>query len=186
MSPFPVDWFERVSAVEGPDLLVDAFGRIRTRVHDVVDGMTPADLTFRIDGDANSIAWLVWHLTRVQDDHVSEVAQVEQVWTAGGWQREFGLPFPPSATGYGDSADEVAAVQGPSADLLTGYHDAVHAQTVSYVRGLAAADFDRIVDESWDPPVSLGVRLVSVINDDLEHVGQAAFVRGVLRRRATS
>jgi Protein of unknown function (DUF664) len=168
--------------MEGPDLLIDAFGRIRTRVHDVVDGMTPADLAFRIDGDANSIAWLVWHLTRVQDDHVCEAAQIEQAWIAGGWEREFGLPFSSSATGYGHGPQDVGAVQVASPELLTGYHDAVHEQTVRYLRGLAAADFDRIVDESWDPPVSLGVRLVSVIDDDLEHVGQAAFVRGVLQR----
>jgi Protein of unknown function (DUF664) len=172
--------------MEGSDLLIDAFGRVRTRVHDVVDGLTSPDLAFRIDGDANSIAWLVWHLTRIQDDHVAHVAQAEQVWTAGSWQREFGLPFAPSATGYAHTTEEVGAVQVSSPALLTGYHDAVHDQTVSYLRGVASADFDRIVDESWDPPVSLGVRLVSVICDSLEHVGQAAFIRGILRRRGSA
>jgi Protein of unknown function (DUF664) len=61
----------------------------------------------------------------------------------------------------------VAAVQVDSGELLVGYYD---------------ADLARIVDRSWDPPVSLGVRLVSVIADDLQHAGQAAFVRGTLQR----
>jgi Protein of unknown function (DUF664) len=165
------------------DLLVDAFGRVREVVHRVVDGLTPEQLAFRVDAEANSIAWLVWHLTRIQDDHLADAAQAEQVWTSRGWAERFGLPFHPLATGYGHRAAEVAAVRVESGELLVGYHDAVHEQTTRYVSRLSDADLGRIVDRSWDPPVSLGVRLVSVIADDLQHAGQAAFVRGVLERR---
>ena len=165
------------------DLLVDAFGRIRETVHAAVADLTPEQLAFRVDKDANSIAWLVWHLTRVQDDHIAGVAQTEQVWTSGGWYERFGLPFDRLAHGYGHSSADVAAVQVESAELLTEYHDAVHEQTIRFVAGLTDADLPRIVDERWDPPVTLGVRLVSVISDDLQHAGQAAFIRGVVLRR---
>jgi hypothetical protein len=165
------------------DLLVDAFGRIRQVVHRVVDGLTPEQLAFRVDPEANSIAWLVWHLTRIQDDHLADAGQFEQVWTSQGWVERFGLPFHPRDTGYGHRADEVAAVRVESGELLVGYHDAVHQQTTGYVGRLGDADLARIVDRSWDPPVSLGVRLVSVVADDLQHAGQAAFVRGILQRR---
>jgi hypothetical protein len=165
------------------ELLVDAFGRIRGVVHRTVDGLTPEQLTFRLDPETNSIAWLVWHLTRIQDDHVAGVAGAEQVWTSQGWVERFGLPFDPRDTGYGHRADEVAAVRVDSGELLVGYYDAVHAHTVRYVERLGDADLARIVDRSWDPPVTLGVRLVSVIADDLQHAGQAAFVRGILQRR---
>jgi len=164
------------------ELLVDMFERIREDVHGAVRGLTPEQLALRVDDDANSIAWLVWHLTRIQDDHVAAAAHAEQVWTSAGWIERFGLPFDPLATGYGHRADEVAAVQVESGELLVGYHDAVHQQTVRYVERLGDADLARIVDRSWDPPVSLGVRLVSVIADDLQHAGQAAYVRGVLQR----
>jgi Protein of unknown function (DUF664) len=164
------------------ELLVDAFGRIRGIVHRVVDGLTPEQLAFRVDPEANSIAWLVWHLTRIQDDHLADAAGTEQVWTSQGWVERFGLPFDPRDTGYGHGSAEVAEVQVGSGELLAGYHDAVHQQTVRYVERLADADLERIVDRSWDPPVSLGVRLVSVIADDLQHAGQAAFVRGILQR----
>jgi Protein of unknown function (DUF664) len=164
------------------ELLVDAFGRIREVVHRVVDGLTPEQLAFRVDPEANSIAWLVWHLTRIQDDHVADVARAEQAWTAQGWAERFGLPFDPRATGYGHRPADVAAVRVP-AELLAGYHDAVHQQTTGYVGRLVDADLGRVVDRSWDPPVTLGVRLVSVVADDLQHAGQAAFVRGVLQRR---
>jgi uncharacterized damage-inducible protein DinB len=165
------------------DLLVDAFGRIRERVHDAVAGLTPEQLAFRVDGDANSIAWLVWHLTRVQDDHIAGVTKAEQVWTSGGWVDRFGLPFDRLAHGYGHSSADVAAVRVESAELLTGYHDAVHEQTVRFVSALTDADLPRVVDERWDPPVTLAVRLISVISDDLQHAGQAAFIRGVVERR---
>jgi hypothetical protein len=164
------------------ELLVDAFGRIGGAVHRVVDGLTPEQLTFQVDPEANSIAWLVWHLTRIQDDHLAGVAEAEQAWTAQGWVERFGLPFDPRDTGYGHRADEVAAVHVDSGELLVGYYDAVHEQTLRYVERLSDAALGRIVDRSWDPPVTLGVRLVSVIADDLQHAGQAAFVRGILQR----
>jgi uncharacterized damage-inducible protein DinB len=168
------------------DLLADAFGRVREVVHEAVDGLTPGQLAFRPDSGSNSIAWLVWHLTRIQDDHIADVAGTGQVWTSTrdgtSWADRFGLPFAASATGYGDGTEAVAAVQVQSGEMLTGYYDAVHEETIRYVRGLSDADLDRIVDKAWDPPVTLAVRLVSVISDDLQHAGQAAYLRGLIER----
>jgi len=165
------------------DLLVDAFGRVRESVHGAVSGLSEEQLAARLDPGANSIAWLVWHLTRVQDDHVCAVAGVEQAYTAKGWAKRFDFPFDDAAIGYGHSSADVAAVRVADPALLLDYYEDVHRQTLEYVRGLTAADLDRVVDERWDPPVTLGVRLVSVVDDDLEHAGQAAFVRGMLERR---
>ncbi|MFE8938958.1 DUF664 domain-containing protein [Streptomyces sp. NPDC007872] len=162
-------------------LLVDSFGRVREAVHGAVEGLTEDELAARIDPDANSIAWLVWHLTRVQDDHLAGAFGTAQVWTADGWADRFGLPFPEKETGYGQTPDRAGRVRAP-AELLLGYHDAVHDRTAELVGAVTNADLDRIVDEAWDPPVTLGVRLVSVIADDLQHAGQAAYVRGVVER----
>jgi uncharacterized damage-inducible protein DinB len=161
------------------ELLTDAFGRVQETMHEAVDGMSEAQLAARLDDDANSIAWLCWHLTRVQDDHVADAFGVEQVWTA--FIERFALPFGPGATGYGHNSAQVALVR-VSGDLLTAYQDAVHEQTLALVSDLTDADLSRVVDERWDPPVTLGVRLVSVISDALQHAGQAAFVRGILLR----
>jgi hypothetical protein len=162
------------------DLLADGLSRVREVVHEVAGGLGPEQLAFRPAPTANSIAWLIWHLTRVQDDHVSDVAGTEQVWTAGGWAERFGLPFHAAETGWGHSADQVGLLHVTSASLLTGYYDAVYEASVRFVRTLTDDDLDRIVDERWDPPVSLGVRLVSVIDDDAQHAGQAAYLRGLL------
>jgi len=160
------------------ELLADAFGRVQETVHAVVRGLTSSELAERIAPDANSIAWLVWHLARVQDDHVADAFGVPQVWTKYG--KRFELPLEPYDTGYGHSSGQVAQVTVPSGDLLTGYHDAVHEQTIRLVSGVTDADLTRVVDEAWDPPVTLGVRLVSVISDCLQHAGQAVFIRGIL------
>jgi hypothetical protein len=164
------------------DLLLDGFEHVRSTVRRAVDGLDADGLTFRVDVEANTVAWLVWHLIRVQDDHIAEVAGSEQVWTADGWAARFGLPFEVGAIGYGQSSDEVGAVQAP-AEVLLGYSEAVLDRTAQYLATLTEADLDRIVDENWSPPVTLAVRLVSVLNDDLQHAGQAAFVSGVVRRR---
>ncbi|WP_341928339.1 DUF664 domain-containing protein [Nocardioides psychrotolerans] len=161
------------------DLLQDHFNRIVESADVLLDGLTEDQLTHRPTPEANSIAWLVWHLARVQDDHVAAVAGLEQVWSAQGYAERFGLPFDPAEIGYGQDSDDVAQVRA-GADLLADYLHAVHDQTVGYLATLTPEDLDRVVDEHWDPPVTLGMRLVSVVNDDTQHVGQAAYVRGLL------
>ncbi|MFE9172134.1 mycothiol transferase [Streptomyces kebangsaanensis] len=162
------------------DILIDGYGRVREEVHAVVDGLPAERLDARPGDGANSVAWLVWHLTRVQDDHVADAFGLGQVWLAQGWEERFGLGLKRHDTGYGHSPAQAAKVRVASGELLTGYYDAVHEQTLKALRQLAAKDLERVVDERWDPPVTLGVRLVSVLSDDLQHAGQAAYVRGLL------
>ena len=164
------------------DVLLDAFDRLPALVRGAVGDLTAEQLCFSPAPGANSIAWLVWHLARIQDDHVAEVMDVEQIWTAGGWAQRFGLQAGAMDTGYGHSPSEVSAVRPQDGRTLVDYYQAVHERTVAYLRTLSDADLDRVVDERWDPPVTLGVRLVSVVNDDAQHVGQAAYVRGLLPR----
>lgn len=165
------------------DLLEDAFGRIQETVHGAVSDISIDDLHHRIDSDANPIAWLVWHLTRVQDDHIADAAGTEQVWTAHDWHSRFDLNLPVGSTGFGHNRADVDAVKVSSAELLTDYHDAVHEMTGRYVRELRDPDLERVLDYNWTPPVTLGVRLVSVIGDGMQHAGQAEYVRGILLRR---
>jgi hypothetical protein len=162
------------------DLLTDAFSRVHNVVHQAVDNLTPDELAFRVNGNTNSIAWLVWHLSRVTDDHLSEAASKEQVWIGSGWAEKFALPFPPDATGYGFGGDDVAAVKVKSGEILIGYFDEVIEEATRFVKHLKDDDFARVVDDSWTPPVTLAVRLISVISDDLQHAGQAMFIRGIV------
>ncbi len=165
------------------ELLSDSLGRVRDDVREVVDGLDEDQLAWRPDEESNSIAWLVWHLTRIEDDHVADVADIDQVWTSQGWYDRFGLPFPPHAHGWGHTPAEVSQVKVPG-DLLADYHAAVAEMTLDYVGSLKPADLDRIVDDRWDPPASLGVRLVSVVNEVNQHLGQAAYLRGLVERRS--
>jgi hypothetical protein len=160
------------------ELLLDAFGRIRETVAATLEGVDAEALVRRPAGSGNSIAWLIWHLSRVEDVQVASAAGLEQVWTSQGFAGRFDLPLPERDTGYGHSTGEVDAVRGPP-QLLLEYYDAVHRQTVEFVKTLGDEDFDRIVDNRWDPPVTLGVRLVSTIADCLQHVGQAAYAKGL-------
>ena len=122
----------------------------------------------------------MWHLTRVEDSHVAELLEADQLWATGDWAARFGLDPDPSNTGYGHSPEEVAAVRPDGAGALGDYLEAAHARTCGFLEGLAPGDLDRIVDDNWDPPVTMGVRLVSIVDDCLQHVGQAAYVRGLL------
>jgi Protein of unknown function (DUF664) len=165
------------------ETLQDAFERVHELVPTAVEGLTTDELLWRPDADANHVAWLIWHLSRVQDDHLAGVGGVEQAWTAQGWSSRFGLPYPDGALGYGQSSADVGAFVLSDPGLLTGYHDAVHSLTRSVLDRLSDDDLSRVVDDRWDPPVTAAVRLVSVVNDTSQHVGQAAYVRGLIERR---
>lgn len=160
-------------------LLADAFGRVREGVAELTTGLSDETAWWRPDPEANSIAWLVWHLIRVQDDHVSGIAQVEQVWPR--FRDEAQLDLDPDDTGYGHNPAQVGAVR-VSADLLDRYHREVHAATLAYLDRLSAAELARVVDERWDPPVTAAVRLVSVVDDAVKHLGQAEYVLGLAER----
>jgi uncharacterized protein DUF664 len=162
-------------------LLLDLYGRIAPLVEEAVLGLSADELATRPSGDANSIGWLVWHLTRVQDHHVAELLDAQQRWTTGPWAGALGLAADSHNTGYGHSAADVATIRPDGPDVLLDYFRAVDARTVDLLREVTAVDLNRVVDRRWDPPVTLGVRLVSVADDCLQHVGQAAYVRGLLR-----
>jgi Protein of unknown function (DUF664) len=166
--------------VDVGSLLVELYGRIPPLARSAVWGLAPERLTAQPGPGRNTIAWLVWHLARVQDSHVAELTSDEQLWVTGEWAARLGLPADPHDTGYGHTAAQVAAVRPPDGEILLDYLGAVAARTDGFLAGLTAADLDRVVDQRWDPPVTLGVRLVSVADDCLQHAGQAAYVRGLL------
>ncbi|MEO6124951.1 MAG: DUF664 domain-containing protein [Ilumatobacteraceae bacterium] len=167
------------TATSSQRILLDCFARVSDVVHDTLEGIDRVDLVARISPNSNSIAWLIWHLSRVQDDHIATLAARDQVWVTDGWDQRFGLPFPPAAIGYGHSTDEVAAVRSTVSQLI-GYFESVHQATASYVATITDEALEHVIDHSYDPPVAVEVRIVSVISDCLQHAGQAAFNRGLL------
>lgn len=166
------------------EILADAYTRIQELVHIAATGLDQEQLAYRPEPGANSIAWLVWHLTRIQDDHVAQIADRLQAWVEGDWAARFALEPDPSNTGFGHGPDEVAAIRPSDDSPLLGYHDDVAARSQAYLATVDAAELDRIIDVSYDPPVSVGVRLVSVVSDNIQHAGQARYLRGMIDRMA--
>jgi uncharacterized damage-inducible protein DinB len=165
------------------DVFVELYGRIAPLVHDVVDGLPIEQLTATVVPETNTIAWLVWHLTRVQDHHIAELRGDEQSWVDGTWHGRFGFAAAdPEEHGYGYTPAQVAANVPESAAALTEYHDTVWARTEAYLSSLSDDSMADIVDRRWDPPVTRLVRLVSVADDALQHVGQAAYLKGLLAK----
>ena len=163
-------------------LLLELYGRIPPLARHAVDGLDVDQLTERPAPGANPIAWLVWHLARVQDHHIAELLDVEQIWESGEWAPRFGLTADATNTGYGHRPGDVAAVRPERPEVLLEYLAEVDQRTRTMLEDTTAGDLDSIVDRRWDPPVTLGVRLVSVADDCLQHAGQAAYVRGMLER----
>ena len=100
------------------------------------------------------------------------------MWFRDGWVDRFALDLPRDANGYGHTPDEVAKVRA-SPELLAGYYHAVLEATLEYVASASADELARVVDERWSPPVTASARLVSIIDDAAQHLGQAAYLRGI-------
>ena len=162
------------------EILRDAFTRLIEHVDDLTDGLTDDVAYYRPTPEANTITWLIWHSARIQDAQLCDVAGIEQAWFRDGWVDRFALDLPRDAHGYGHTPEEVAKVRA-SPDLLAGYYHAVHKLSLEYVASLSADELARVVDEGWTPPVTASARLVSIIDDAAQHLGQAAYIRGIVR-----
>ena len=169
-----------MAPVDVAGVLLDLYGRVPELVRTAVDGLDSEQLATAPAPGANTIGWLTWHLTRVQDHHIADAFDMAQIWSNGDWADRFGLPPDPANTGYGHSPDEMLAVRPDSSDAVVDYFTAVDERTRSVLADLVPSDLERIVDRRWDPPVTLGVRLISVADDCLQHVGQAAYVRSLI------
>jgi len=163
------------------DIVLDSLDRVHELIPAILDGLDRDDVLWRPDDGSNSIGWLVWHLTRVEDDHLANLGAQDQRWHSG-WSTRFALPYPDDAHGYGMTAEQVAAFDVASVDLLLGYAAAVAEQSRQIVASFTAADYEKIVDTRWNPPVTLAARLVSVMVETAQHIGQAAYARGLRER----
>ncbi|MHA7271666.1 mycothiol transferase [Arthrobacter sp. HLT1-20] len=168
-----------MASMRSSELLADVYGRIDTIVSDVLNGLEPDKANWRPGGSGNSISWLIWHLCRSQDEQIAQVAGLESVWRREGYAGRFALDLDTDSTGYGHSTQQVDALHLESLDLLRQYHQAVLAQSLEFVATLEDAALDRVVDRGWNPPVTLGVRLISIADDCVQHGGQAAYVKGL-------
>ena len=163
------------------DLLIEAYGRIAPLVAQAVDGLDAEALAARPAEGANTVGWLVWHLARVQDHHLAEVLDEDQLWVSGDWAaplRAGARSRQHRATGTRPTRWRPSAPTAPTPAPATWRR--WRPGPTAFLGGLGSDDLDRVVDERWDPPVTLGVRLVSVVDDSLQHAGQAAYARGLL------
>lgn len=160
------------------EVLRDSFTRLIEHSDDLTDGLTDEVAYYQPTPQANTITWLIWHTARMQDAQVCDIAGIEQVWFRDGWADRFALDLPRDAHGYGHTPEEVAKVR-VSAELLAGYYHAVHKESLEYVASVSADELARVVDDNWTPPVTASARLVSIIDDAAQHLGQAAYIRGI-------
>ena len=170
--------------MEWNELLADGYGRVLEFMESVLNGLTEDDLNWQPRPDCNSIGWLAWHLTRLQDDHIASLIEEEQLWTKDGWYAKFNRQPDAKDIGFGHSPEQVAAFKSPNADTILGYHSAVLERSKLYFLTLSSADLDRELNEPWYQPLpTVGVRLISILGDSLQHAGQMAYVRGLRQGR---
>jgi len=165
--------------MEWQQLIIDTYERISQVLEKALDGLTVDELNQQLHPDCNSMGWLTWHLTRGQDRAIADLMCEEQLWVKDKWHARFNRPPDPPDTGFGHSLEDLAAFKSPDVQTLLAYHHAVLERTKHYISNLSGTDLDRELDHPRFPTV--GVRLVAVISDNLQHAGQVAYVHGLLK-----
>jgi len=170
--------------MEWHDLLGDGYGRVLDSLQGVLKGLAQDDLNWQPRHDCNSIGWLAWHLTRQQDAQIASLMGQEQLWVKDGWHSRFDRPADPKDIGFGHTPEQVSAFTSPDVETLLDYHRAVLERSEGYLLTLTKTDLDRELDEPWFQPLpTVGVRLISIMDDAVLHAGQAAYVRGLRQGR---
>jgi hypothetical protein len=127
--------------------------------------------------DTNSIAWLVWHLSRWRDRISAAVAGEPEVWVGDGWADRFGMTA--DRTGLGDTPEQVASFRPGLADL-SGYAEAAHQALVQRVSRLTPQQWEAEIEYQPGSRRPAWRALVSVVEDSAEHTGQVNYLRGML------
>ena len=168
------------AAMDARDVLSEAASRPATEAKALVNTLPEGALNAHAGGHTNSIAWLLWHAGRQMDAQLAQLNGEPQVWHGQRFDSRFNLGELGDTEGYGHTAEQARAVVVEDAALLVEYLGAATAALSKYIAGLSEADLDDVIDTSWTPHVTRGVRLVSMIDDAAQHVGQAAYAAGVL------
>ena len=168
--------------MEWQELITKGYGKILQVLEKALNGLTPDDLNQQPQPDCNSMGWLTWHLARVQDHHIAGIMGTEQLWLSNGWHARFNRPPDPEDTGMGHSPEDIAAFKSPDVETLLEYLGTTLEQSKHCIATLSTADLDRVLNEPWYQPLpTVGVRLVNVMSDGLQHAGQVAYLRGLFK-----
>lgn len=161
------------------DVLRDLTSRPRDAAERMRPDLNPVSLNARPGGHDNSVAWLLWHSGREIDAQLADLTGHEQLWTAQDFARRFALGSAGDGVGYGHSAEEARRILVDDPELLLGYLGAALDAVDTYLDGITAAQLDDVIDEDWDPPVTRGARVVSVVDDAIQHLAQANYALGM-------
>ena len=164
------------------EVCIGILDRVQELVHMGLKDVTPEQLLYHAEGHPNTIGWLAWHLTRVQDTTIPRVDGGPQLWITEGWHARFNMPADPNDSGHMHTPEQVAAVQPADAQLLLDFHDAVAQRTRAFLEGQNSNTLEAPYDDArFNPPMTVGQRLTGMFNDNFQHAGQIAFLRGMLK-----
>ena len=168
--------------MEWKDLIIQNFDISLDRLVSYLDGLTQEDLNWQPKPDCNSIGWITWHLIRVIDKGISISANEEQLWIKAGWSSKFDRPADPDDTGNRQTPEQAAAFKSPDKDTLIGYCRAAADNLRNWLNKLDSTDLDREFDDEYSQMLpTVGSRVNVIVRDTQQHLGQIAYIRGLLQ-----
>jgi uncharacterized damage-inducible protein DinB len=144
-----------------------------------IEGLTPDEMRWQPTPHTNHIAWLVWHLARVEDRWVSRLRQAPEVWNDEGWANRFRMD--PESNGFGQTMEEVRAMPEIALQDLMAYFDAVRVVTRHYLEQATDADLAQTYPHPRFGECTGAWIVGHILVEESQHVGQVALIRGMVR-----
>jgi hypothetical protein len=163
-------------------MVEDTLGRAFDMVRQATRDLTPEEM---LRPPKPHVAWLTWHMARVQDTNFSGLLGTEQLWIRDGWHARFAMPADPRdyGSGHRQSPTQVDAFKVSDKQLLYAYMDVVFDQTRAYLATVADEELSRVLNEpQYQPLPTLSIRFASVITCNTRHAGQIEYLRGLIKQ----
>jgi len=141
------------------------------------DDLTEDQMHYQSTPDSNSIAWMVWHSSRIKDQVTASIVGESEVWLADGWAERFGIA--PEANGIGDRPEQVTSFRVRS-DFLLGYADAAHNVTIQRLSKILPAQLAQPSRYVLGDTRPVWRSLQGMLGDAYSHAAQVSYLRGMI------
>ncbi|MFC1994682.1 DinB family protein [Chloroflexota bacterium] len=161
------------------ELILASLEQSKGYLSKALDGLTQEEAAWSPRAECNSIAFISWHIARVEDFFVNRALQrKDELYESEGWQEKLGTP--PKEVGYQYTVGQLCAWPVPQLEVLRAYADSVREKTLAFLKHLAPARLSEVPRPDRSPD-SIGVTLGRISTEIALHVGQIAYLRGMLR-----
>ena len=166
--------------MKGAKILSDMLEMSDSLVRRALEGLTDADLIKRPSDQDNTIGWLMWHKTRVEDIAFADASGEEQFWISDKWHEKFGMEPNPGQMGFRGFARTSDEPRVQERKTFSATPTPFGRARLRCWRASRPRTSTRKSPPRWARPSKSGTTSGRVAADNIQHGGQICYLRGFI------